>query len=135
MNHNKKTSIVIRVYIYSNDWCLVRYVKTLNEVFSLTGPLISPDTAHGLIRLVAEHSYDDDDKFRRFVVETYISLFKAFLGGQSGKINLPDVLLQVLLYINNNVRQYLSEIQWMIFCSIRTKREHGDRHTMIHQPI
>jgi AP-4 complex subunit epsilon-1 len=74
----------------NNEW----YVSTLNNVFELGGDLVPAETAHNLMRLVAEGTGEDDaadQLFRTFAVNTYLKLLE--------KSSLTDVLVQVIAWV------------------------------------
>lgn len=75
-----------------NHW----YLSTMNTVFELGGDLVPAETAHTLLRIIAEvpGSGEDEDaeqEFISFAVNTYLTLLD--------KPALPDVLIQVIAWV------------------------------------
>lgn len=71
------------------------YVRTINDVLNMGGSLVPVETAHNLLRLVAEGPTGNDDEdyaFRQETANIYIALCER-------AETLPDMLLKVTVWI------------------------------------
>jgi AP-4 complex subunit epsilon-1 len=81
-------------YAPDNVW----FLNTMNAVFTLGGDLVQEETAHNLMRLVAEGSGEDEDADHELKVEA-VSTYASLLASEDGSTVGCDILLHVIAWV------------------------------------
>jgi AP-4 complex subunit epsilon-1 len=74
----------------SNSW----YISTMNQLFELGGQFLAEETAHNMMRLIAEGTGEDEDadhELRVQAVTAYLALFE--------KPYIPDILIRTMSWV------------------------------------